>query len=60
MMRLKEHARKLLHEPGVTVFEAAGHSGFSDQSLFAKIFRRVVVVTPTGYRAAVVSSELAC
>ena len=47
-----EHARKLLHEPSVTLFEAAVRSGFSDQSHFTKIFRRVVGVTPTGYRAA--------
>jgi len=52
LRRRIEHARKLLHEPGITVFEAAVRSGFSDQSQFTKIFRRVVGVTPTAYRVA--------
>jgi AraC family transcriptional regulator len=45
-------ARSLLNDPRVTVIEAAVRSGFSDQSHFTKIFRRIVGVTPTGYRAA--------
>jgi AraC family transcriptional regulator len=45
-------ARNLLVDPRVTVLEAAVRSGFSDQSHFTKIFRRIVGVTPTGYRAA--------
>jgi AraC family transcriptional regulator len=52
LRRRIEHARKLLEEPSVTVFEAAMRSGFSDQSQFTKIFRRAVGVTPTSYRAA--------
>jgi AraC family transcriptional regulator len=52
LRRRIERARKLLHEPGVTVFEAAARTGFSDQSQFTKIFRRIVGVTPTAYRAA--------
>ena len=52
LRRRIQHARKLLHDPGVTVFEAAVRSGFSGQSQFTKIFRRVVGVTPTGYRTA--------
>jgi AraC family transcriptional regulator len=52
LRRRIEHARKLLNDPGVSVFEAAVRSGFSDQSHFTKIFRRVVGVTPTGYRTA--------
>ena len=52
LRRRIEHARKLLEEPGVSVFEAAVRCGFSDQSHFTKIFRRVVGVTPTGYRSA--------
>jgi AraC family transcriptional regulator len=47
-----DHARQLLSQPRVTVLEAAVRTGFSDQSQFTKIFRRVVGVTPTGYRAA--------
>lgn len=52
LRRRIERARKLLSDPGVTVLEAAVRSGFSDQSHFTKIFRRIVGVTPTGYRAA--------
>jgi AraC family transcriptional regulator len=52
LRRRIEHARELLREPDVSVFEAAVRCGFSDQSQFTKLFRRVVGVTPTGYRAA--------
>jgi|SRR5581483_11115928 len=43
--------KKLLHNPSVSVLEAAVRSGFSDQSHFTKLFRRMVGVTPTKYRA---------
>ena len=52
LRRRIERARRLLGDPRVTVLEAAVRSGFSDQSHFTKIFRRIVGVTPTGYRAA--------
>jgi len=52
LRRRIERARKLLSDPRVTVLEAAVRSGFSDQSHFTKIFRRIVGVTPTGYRVA--------
>jgi AraC family transcriptional regulator len=52
LRRRIERARNLLGDPAITVFEAAVRSGFADQSHFTKIFRRVVGVTPTGYRAA--------
>ena len=52
LRRRIERARKLLADSRVTVLEAAVRSGFSDQSHFTKIFRRIVGVTPTGYRAA--------
>jgi AraC family transcriptional regulator len=45
-------ARNLLNDPKITIFEAAVRSGFSDQSHFTKIFRRIVGVTPAAYRAA--------
>jgi AraC-like DNA-binding protein len=44
--------RNCLASPVVTVLEAAVRCGFSDQSHFTKIFRRIVGVTPTWYRAA--------
>jgi AraC family transcriptional regulator len=51
LRRRIDHARRLLSQPNITVLEAAVRSGFSDQSQFTKIFRRVVGVTPTRYRA---------
>jgi AraC family transcriptional regulator len=45
-------AQNLLSDPEVIVLEAAVRSGFSDQSHFTKLFRRIVGVTPTAYRAA--------
>jgi AraC family transcriptional regulator len=52
LRRRVARARNLLNDSRVTVLEAAVRSGFSDQSHFTKIFRRIVGVTPTGYRAA--------
>jgi AraC family transcriptional regulator len=52
LRRRVERARKLLNHPEVTVLEAAVRCGFSDPSHFTKIFRRIVGLTPTGYRAA--------
>lgn len=52
LRRRIDRARKLLNDPAITVFEAAVRTGFADQSHFTKIFRRVVGVTPSGYRAA--------
>ena len=52
LRRRIEHASQLLSQPSVTVLEAAVRCGFSDQSQFTKVFRRIVGMTPTGYRAA--------
>jgi AraC family transcriptional regulator len=52
LRRRIEHARQLLSQPSISVLEVAVRSGFSDHSHFTKLFRRVVGVTPTGYRAA--------
>jgi AraC family transcriptional regulator len=52
LRRRIERARTLLSDPAITVLEASVRSGFADQSHFTKIFRRVVGVTPTAYRAA--------
>ena len=51
LRRRIERGRKLLHNPSVSVLEAAVRSGFSDQSHFTKLFRRIVGVTPSKYRA---------
>jgi AraC family transcriptional regulator len=52
LRRRVARARNLLDDARITVFEAAIRSGFSDQSYFTKVFRRIVGVTPTAYRAA--------
>lgn len=51
LRRRIELARRLLNDRRVSVLEAAVRSGFSDQSHFTKIFRRIVGVTPAAYRA---------
>ncbi len=52
LRRRIDRARRLLNNARVSIFEAAIRSGFSDQSHFTKMFRRIVGVTPTAYRAA--------
>jgi AraC family transcriptional regulator len=52
LRRRIDRARALLSDRATTVLEAAVRTGFADQSHFSKIFRRVVGVTPTQYRAA--------
>jgi AraC family transcriptional regulator len=52
LRRRIDRAQRLLNDPAITVLEAAVRSGFGDQSHFTKVFRRVVGVTPTAYRAA--------
>jgi AraC family transcriptional regulator len=52
LRRRIDRARKLLHNPEMTVLEAAVRSGFADHSHFTKMFRRLVGVTPKAYRAA--------
>jgi AraC family transcriptional regulator len=51
LRRRIERARNLLHDPAISVFEAGIRSGFSEASHFARIFRRIVGVTPTEYRS---------
>jgi AraC family transcriptional regulator len=46
-----ERAKELLRISGMTVLEASVRTGFVDQAHFAKVFRRVVGVRPTQYRA---------
>jgi AraC family transcriptional regulator len=51
LRRRIQRARKLLHDSNMRILEAGVRSGFSDQSHFTKIFRRMVGVTPTEYRS---------
>jgi AraC family transcriptional regulator len=52
-----ECAKEYLSDPRVNVFEASVLTGFADQSYFTKVFRRVVGVTPTEFRARMASSK---
>jgi AraC-like DNA-binding protein len=45
-------AKKLLLEPGLPVEDVALSVGFSDQSNFTRMFRRIGGLTPTEYRKA--------
>ena len=51
LRRRIERARQFLHDSNMRILEAGVRSGFSDQSHFTKIFRRMVGVTPTEYRS---------
>ena len=51
LRRRIDRGRKPLHNPSISVLEAAVRTGFSDQSHFTKLFRRIVGVTPTKYRS---------
>ena len=45
------HAKLCLQNPEVTVSQVAKATGFSDQSHFTKVFRRIVGITPGQFRA---------
>jgi AraC family transcriptional regulator len=47
-----ERAKHLLRDHTQSILEVALASGFESQSHFGRVFRRVVGVTPSGYRAA--------
>jgi len=47
-----EHAKRLLRNHARSVLEVALLSGFESQSHFGRVFRRVVGMTPSDYRAA--------
>ena len=44
-------AKECLRNPEVTVSQVAEATGFADQSHFTKVFRRIVGITPTQFRA---------
>jgi len=47
-----EHAKRLLRDHTRSILEVALLSGFESQSHFGRVFRRVVGMTPSEYRAA--------
>ncbi len=47
-----KRAKRLLRDPRRSVLEVALLSGFESQSHFGRVFRRVVGMTPSDYRAA--------
>ena len=51
-----ERAKEHLRDSRVSVVEASAITGFVDQSYFTKVFRRIVGVTPTEFRASTSSS----
>jgi AraC family transcriptional regulator len=52
ILRLRvEQAKKFLRRPEASVIEASALTGFVDQSHFSKVFRRIVGVAPSEYRA---------
>jgi len=51
-----ERAKEHLRDSRVSVVEASAITGFVDQSYFTKVFRRIVGVTPTEFRASISSS----
>ena len=46
-----ERAKEFLRDPRLSVLEASARTGFVDQSHFSKVFRRIVGVAPSAYRA---------
>ena len=51
LQRKIERAKQFLLDPKKSVLEASARTGFVDQSHFTKVFRRLVGVTPTEFRA---------
>jgi AraC family transcriptional regulator len=51
LRRRIEEAKDFLRHPEASVIEAAARTGFVDQSHFSKVFRRIVGVAPSEYRA---------
>lgn len=51
LQRKIERAKQFLRDPKKSVLEASARTGFVDQSHFSKIFRRLVGVTPSEFRA---------
>ena len=46
-----ERAKEHLRNPNTSIIEASAITGFVDQSYFTKVFRRLVGVTPSEFRA---------
>jgi AraC family transcriptional regulator len=51
LRRRIEQAKEFLRRPEASVIEASASMGFVDQSHFSKVFRRIVGVAPSEYRA---------
>lgn len=50
--RRMEQARYLLEQKAMPLLEIAHHVGFTDQSQFTRVFRKMVGITPSQYRKA--------
>jgi AraC family transcriptional regulator len=51
LRRRIERAKEFLRDSRLSVLEASARTGFVDQSHFSKVFRRIVGVAPSEYRA---------
>jgi AraC family transcriptional regulator len=51
LRRRLDRAKTLLRQPGISLAEIAGATGFADQSHFTKVFRGFVGVAPSEYRS---------
>ena len=51
LLRRIERAKEVLRDPGRSILDAALDAGFQNSSHFARMFRRLEGITPSGYRA---------
>ena len=57
LRRKIERAKRLLRDPAISVVQISALTGFVDQSNFTKVFRRVVGLTPTAFRAGIIDQR---
>lgn len=55
--RITLEARRLLAQPDATIAQVAATLGFTEQTNFAKFFRRMTGSTPSDWRASVVATD---
>ena len=58
LRRKIERAKQHLRDPNISVVQITAITGFADQSYFTKVFRRVVGVTPTTFRANLIDDRI--
>jgi AraC family transcriptional regulator len=58
LRRKIERAKQHLRDPKISVVQITAIMGFADQSYFTKVFRRVVGVTPSAFRANLIDDRI--